>query len=146
MSVPKCPYCFARCQNIHVPKCSGAKISICQNVQVPKYLCRSVLVANRPSAKKSLCQNALGGEMSMCWYIRRAETCTCRNILVMKCQCWNASFRNVSCQNGGKLCVPIWLPSDLCYEPSGSRFLSIFMIVCLILLLWFAMFSQVWSY
>ena len=28
MSVPKRPYYFARCQNIHVPKCSGAKISL----------------------------------------------------------------------------------------------------------------------
>ena len=36
MSVPKRPYCFARCQNIHVLKCSDAKISLCRNVQVPK--------------------------------------------------------------------------------------------------------------
>ena len=32
MSVPKRPYYFARCQNIHVPKCSGAEISLCRNI------------------------------------------------------------------------------------------------------------------
>ena len=49
MSVLKCPYCFARCQNIH-----GAKNSLCQNVPVPKsYL------SKHPGSR----------------YVRRAETC-----------------------------------------------------------------------
>ena len=32
MSVLECPYCFARCQNNHVLKCSSAKNSSCQKI------------------------------------------------------------------------------------------------------------------
>ena len=32
--------------------------------------------------------------MSMCGHVCRAETCTCRNVRVMKCP-----YRNVSCRN-----------------------------------------------
>jgi hypothetical protein len=54
MSVLKCPYCFARCKNIHVPKCSGAEISRAHMSMVPKipcakmYPCRKVFVSKRP--------------------------------------------------------------------------------------------------
>ena len=54
MSVPKRPYYFARCQNIHVPKCSGAeishaKMSMMLKIQFAKMSpCRKVLVSKRP--------------------------------------------------------------------------------------------------
>ena len=41
MSVPKRPYCFARCKNIHVPKCSGDEISLAKMSMVPKIPCAS---------------------------------------------------------------------------------------------------------
>ena len=43
ISVLKCPYCFERCQNIHVLKCLGVKIS---HVQCPWYVLRIPCVKN----------------------------------------------------------------------------------------------------
>ena len=45
MSVPKRPYCFARCQNIHVLKCTGTKISHAE----------MFMAAKTPCAKMSPC-------------------------------------------------------------------------------------------
>ena len=95
MSVPKHPYCFARCQNIHVPKCSGAEISLCRNVQVPKIPCAE----NSPCRKFPMPKRS-GVEMSICRNVRSAERCMCRNVPVMKHPCRNDCCRNDPCRNG----------------------------------------------
>ena len=75
--------------------CAEMSILLCK---VPKYpRAENSLCQNIPMPKKSLCQNIHGDEMSMCWYVHQAESCTCRNIPVMKCPCRNVRFRN-----GGK--------------------------------------------
>ena len=103
--------------------CYCAEMSMCQNVFVPKRpWCQKIFVPKSPRAEKSLYRNVHGDEMSMCWYVRRAETCTCRNVPVMKCPCQNVSCRNVRCletvwcQNGGK-------PNS--YSQTGINFASI---------------------
>jgi hypothetical protein len=67
------------CRNIH-----GNEKSLCQKLPVPK----------SPCTKMSMCQNTY-----------RAETCTCQNVLVIKCLC-----RNVRWRNGGK--PSVWSPKD----------------------------------
>ena len=64
MSVPKRPYCFARCQNIHVLKCSGAEISPWRNV----------LVLKSPSAGTFTVPNSACAKMFPWWSIRAEMT------------------------------------------------------------------------
>ena len=86
MSVPKRPYCFARCQNIHVPKCSGAEIFHAEMSLVPKI----------PRAKKCPCRNV---------HLRSALQTfpgRCQNVPGMKNPCKNVSCQNLRFRNGGK--------------------------------------------
>ena len=51
-------YCFARCQNVHMPKRPCAETSMCQNLHVPKYLSAKMFNCHNvngscPCAKKS---------------------------------------------------------------------------------------------
>ena len=64
MSVSKRPYCFARCQNIHVLKCSGAEISPWRNV----------LVLKSPSAGTFTVPNSACAKMFPWWSIRAEMT------------------------------------------------------------------------
>ena len=64
MSVPKRPYCFARCQNIQVPKIPCAKNSLCQNIPVLK----------SPSAGTSPAPNGACAEMFPWWNIHAEMT------------------------------------------------------------------------
>ena len=82
--LPKRPCCFARCQNIHVPKCSGAEISHAQMSLVPKI----------PRAKKSPCRNV---------HLRSALQTfpgRCQNVPGMKNPCKNVSCQNLRFRNG----------------------------------------------
>ena len=109
-AVPKCPYYFERCQNIHVLKCSCAEISHAERSMAPKC----------PWAKNSLGQNAHGDKVSMCRCGRRAKTYSRRNVLVMKCPSWNVSCLNVRCGDGGKLYL--WPPSPWGITSQGNFF------------------------
>ena len=84
MSLPKHPYCFARCQNIHGPKCSGTKISRAEMSMVPKILCAK----NSPCQKVAMSKGSRV-ETSICRNVRRAKGCTCRMVSMIKHPCRN---------------------------------------------------------
>ena len=69
MSAPKCLYCFARSQNVHVLKYPWAKMSQCRDLYGAKEKCS------------------------------RAEMSLCQKNPVMKCPCQKVSCWNVMCQN-----------------------------------------------
>ena len=84
--LPKRPCCLARCQNIHVPKCSGAEIFHAEMSLVPKI----------PRAKKCPCRNV---------HLRSALQTfpgRCQNVPGMKNPCKNVSCQNLRFRNGGK--------------------------------------------
>ena len=88
-----------RSQNV----CAVTSILLCKVPKCP--WCRKFFSPKCPCAEKSLCRNVHGDKMSMCWYVRREETCTCLNVLGMKCPSQNVSCRNVRCPNKP---MPIW--------------------------------------
>ena len=81
MSVQKCLYCFAQCQNVHVLKHPCAEMSQCRNISVPK----CPWCQNKPMLKCS------HDKMYSCW-----------KVPVMKCLCRNVSCQNVRCRNKPK--------------------------------------------
>ena len=85
MSVQKCLYCFAQCQNVHVLKHPCAEMSQCRNISVPK----CPWCQNKPMLKCS------HDKMSSCW-----------KVPVMKCLCRNVSCQNVRCRNKPKTSIP----------------------------------------
>ena len=65
--VPKRPYCFAKCQNIHVSKCSGAEKSLCRNVpHAENSSCRKFPMLKRSRVETSICRNVRSAERCMC--------------------------------------------------------------------------------
>ena len=84
MSVPKCPYCFARCKNIHVLKCSGAEISRAEISRAEISRAEMSMALKIPCAKNFPCRKVSKSKCS------RDETSICRNVRktkmhVLKC-------------------------------------------------------------
>ena len=98
MSVPKCLYWFARCQNVHDPKCPCAEISLCRNLPVQ---CHNV-----PASKRLWCQN-----------IPLPKCCCTEMSLFKKSLWWNVHAK----MSGSEISL-----SQFIFVLPGSRFRTLY--------------------